>query len=80
LTAKIESLRAVIDAQQPHVLTLQEVGSESALGKLQAALLYKLPHRAVAEPDERGIRVAILSRRVMRDFAPTQTPSSSSTR
>src|SRR4029079_391740 len=46
--AKIESLRAVIDAQQPHVLTLQEVGSESALGKLQAALEHKLPHRAVA--------------------------------
>ena len=36
--AKIESLRAVIDAQRPHVLTLQEVGSESALAKLQAAL------------------------------------------
>jgi len=52
--AKIESLRAVIDAQRPHVLTLQEVGSESALAKLQAALEHKLPHRAVAEPDERG--------------------------
>jgi hypothetical protein len=31
-TTKIESLRAVIDAQQPHVLMLQEVGSESAQG------------------------------------------------
>ena len=39
--AKIESLRAVIDAQQPHVLALQEVGSESALGKLQAALEHR---------------------------------------
>ena len=65
--AKLESLRAVIDAQQPHVLALQEVGSESALGKLQAALEHKLPHRAVAEPDERGIRVAIISRRVLHD-------------
>ena len=65
--AKIESLRAVIDAQQPHVLTLQEVGSESALGKLQAALTHKLPHHAVAEPDERGIRVALISRRVLHD-------------
>ena len=67
--AKIESLRAVIDAQRPHVLTLQEVGSESALAKLQAALEHKLPHRAVAEPDERGIRVAIISRRVLHDPA-----------
>ena len=65
--AKLESLRAVIDAQQPHVLALQEVGSESALGKLQAALEHKLPHRAVAEPDERGIRVAIITRRVLHD-------------
>ena len=65
--AKIESLRAVIDAQRPHVLTLQEVGSESALTKLQAALEHKLAHRAVAEPDERGIRVAIISRRVLHD-------------
>jgi hypothetical protein len=52
--AKIESLRAVIDAQRPHVLTLQEVGSESALAKLQAALEHKLPHRAVAEPMSAG--------------------------
>jgi len=55
--AKIESLRAVIDAQRPHVLTLQEVGSESALAKLQAALEHKLPHRA------------IISRRVLHDPA-----------
>ena len=66
-SAKIESLRAVIDAEQPHVLTLQEVGSESALGRLQTALDLPMPHRAVAEPDERGIRVAIISRRVLHD-------------
>jgi hypothetical protein len=65
--AKIESLRAVIDAQQPHVLALQEAGSECALGKLRAAPEHKLPHRAVAAPDERGIRVAIIGRRVLHD-------------
>jgi hypothetical protein len=32
--AKIESLRAVIDAQQPHVLALQEVGSEGRAGEV----------------------------------------------
>jgi predicted extracellular nuclease len=67
LKAKIESLRSVIDEQKPHVLGLQEIGSESALGKLQAALKAPMPHRAVAEPDERGIRVAFLSRRVLHD-------------
>ena len=54
LKAKIESLRAVIDAQRPHVLALQEIGSESALGRLQAALTTPMPHRAVAAPDDRG--------------------------
>jgi hypothetical protein len=67
LKAKIESLRSVIDEQQPHVLGLQEIGSEAALGQLQAALKTPMPYRAVAEPDERGIRVAFLSRRVLHD-------------
>lgn len=70
LAAKIESLRAVIDAQRPHVLGLQEIGSESVLERLQAALTQPLPYRAVAEPDERGIRVAFISRLEIRD--PTQ--------
>ncbi len=43
LAAKIESLRAVIDEQQPHVLALQEIGSESALARLQAALSTPMP-------------------------------------
>jgi predicted extracellular nuclease len=34
-TARIESLRAVIGAQRPHVLALWEIGSESALGRLR---------------------------------------------
>jgi endonuclease/exonuclease/phosphatase family metal-dependent hydrolase len=67
LAAKIESLRAVIDEQQPHVLALQEVGSESALAKLQAALQLPMPHLALAPPDDRGIRVAFISRRVLHD-------------
>jgi predicted extracellular nuclease len=62
LAAKIESLRAVIDAQRPDVLGVQEIGSESALGRLQAALGQPLPHSALAAPDERGIRVAFVSR------------------
>jgi hypothetical protein len=57
----------VIDEQKPHVLGLQEIGSEAVLGRLQAALKTPLPYRAVAEPDERGIRVAFLSRRVLHD-------------
>ena len=67
LKAKIESLRSVIDEQKPHVLGLQEIGSEAALGRLQAALKTPMSHRAVAEPDERVIRVAFLSRRVLHD-------------
>jgi hypothetical protein len=56
LDAKIASLAAVIDDQEPHVVGLQEIGSESAPGKLQAALTTPMPHRAIGEPDERGIR------------------------
>jgi hypothetical protein len=52
LNSKIESLRAVIDAQKPHVLALQEIGSETALGRLQAALSLPMQYRAVAAPDE----------------------------
>ncbi len=67
LAAKIESLRAVIDEQQPHVLALQEIGSESALARLQAALTTPMPHRALAAPDDRGIRVAFISTRVLHE-------------
>ena len=67
LAAKIESLRAVIDAQRPDVLGLQEIGSESALERLQAALNHLLPHRAIAAPDDRGIRVAFISRHELHD-------------
>jgi hypothetical protein len=70
LSAKIESLRAVIDAQEPHVVALQEIGSESALALLQAALTKPIPHRVLAQPDDRGIRVGFISRRVLHDPIP----------
>jgi hypothetical protein len=58
LAAKIESLRAVIDAQRPHVLALQEVGGEGALQRLQQALTVPMPYQQLGIADERGIRVA----------------------
>jgi hypothetical protein len=67
LNDKIESLRAVIDDQKPHVLALQEIGSENALAGLQAALDLPMPRREVGEPDDRGIGVAFISRRVLHD-------------
>ncbi len=67
LTTKIASLTAVIDQEEPHVLALQEIGSESALARLQAALAVPMPHREIAAPDDRGIRVGFISRRVLHD-------------
>jgi endonuclease/exonuclease/phosphatase family metal-dependent hydrolase len=65
LAAKIESLKAVIDAERPHVLALQEIGREEALQRLQQALTVPMPHRQLGIADERGIRVAFLSRRAL---------------
>jgi endonuclease/exonuclease/phosphatase family metal-dependent hydrolase len=65
LAAKIESLRVVIDAQRPHVLALQEVGGEGALQRLQEALAVPMPYRQLGIADERGIRVAFISRRAL---------------
>jgi endonuclease/exonuclease/phosphatase family metal-dependent hydrolase len=59
--AKVASLAEVIDAIGPDVACLQEIGPGAVLEPLQAALARPLPHRAVGRPDERGIRVAILS-------------------
>jgi Endonuclease/Exonuclease/phosphatase family len=72
LAAKIESLKAVIDAQNPDVLALQEVGGEQVLARLQDPLAAPLPHRAVGIPDERGIRVALISRLELHDRADIQ--------
>jgi hypothetical protein len=65
LAAKIESLRAVIDAQRPHVLALQEIGREESLRRLQRALVVPMPYRQLGIADERGIRVAFISRRAL---------------
>lgn len=64
---KIRSLADLIDEHEPHVLGLQEVGSESALVALQDALTHTMRHRLLGRPDQRGIRVAWLSTRVLRD-------------
>jgi endonuclease/exonuclease/phosphatase family metal-dependent hydrolase len=58
---KLASLAGVIDQAQPHVLALQEVGPDGALGHLQAALTHQMPHAIEGQPDRRGIRVAFLS-------------------
>jgi hypothetical protein len=49
--AKIESLKSVIDAQNPDVVALQEVGGEQVLARLQERLMSPLPHRAIAIAD-----------------------------
>ena len=67
--AKVSSLAAVIDAIRPDVACLQEIGPGEVLQPLQGALARPLPHRAVGEPDDRGIRVAILSALPLADVA-----------
>lgn len=66
--AKIQSLAAVIEEAKPHVVGLQELGSEAALTALQDQLsTHRLRHRALSEPDSRGIRVGFISSRVLND-------------
>ncbi len=67
LNAKITALANVIDDAEPHVLALQEVGDDRALARLQAALSHEMPHRTLGVADGRGIRVAYLSTRVIRE-------------
>ena len=66
---KVSSLAAVIDAVGPDVACLQEIGPGEVLEPLQAALARPLPHRAAGAPDDRGIRVAILSALPLTDVA-----------
>lgn len=61
LDAKLRSLTAVIDAHNPDVVALQEVGGERVLARLQERLASPLPNRQLGIPDERGIRVALIS-------------------
>jgi endonuclease/exonuclease/phosphatase family metal-dependent hydrolase len=65
--SKVASLAAVIDVIAPDVACLQEIGSGDVLAPLQAALARPLRHRAIGQPDIRGIRVAMLSSRPLGD-------------
>lgn len=61
--AKLGSLAEVLDAQQPDVAALQELGPPEVLAQLQQRLGHQLPHQQLSEhPDGRGIRVGFLSR------------------
>jgi len=64
---KLASLAGVIDRAAPDVAALQEIGPD-VLGRLQAALTHRLPHAAVGDPDDRGIRVALLSTRPLAEI------------
>lgn len=66
-TDKVTALAAVIDALRPDVAVLQEVGQDAALAALQNALNHRMPHRIVGVADGRGIRVAMLSTRLLRN-------------
>jgi hypothetical protein len=65
---KLGALATLIDGVRPHLLALQEVGPEDALGRLQAALGHAMPHAAAGIPDDRGIRVALLSTEELTDI------------
>lgn len=80
LDAKIQALADIVDIARPHVLALQEVGDDAVVARFQQALTWRLPHRALGVPDDRGIRVAFCSARVIRrptdvwDFPPRLSP------
>lgn len=62
---KLDALAATIRSIQPDVIGLQEIGSEEALSDLVTRLTPSLgPLRQVCseEPDQRGIRCAVLTR------------------
>jgi hypothetical protein len=63
-TAKLDALAHTISRLDPDVLAIQEVGDPAALQDLVARLTGNW-HTALADPDGRGIRVGVLSRRVL---------------
>lgn len=74
---KLALLADVIDRLDPDVVALQEIGGEEPLHDLQEVLSGTYQHYAIsAFPDQRGIRVAFLSKHVvgeqvdMVDFPP----------
>jgi predicted extracellular nuclease len=70
--AKLAALAVVIDAVEPDVLALQEVGPEQVLADLNAACSIDFDNRLVGTPDRRGIRVALLSPRRLSNRVNTQ--------
>ena len=78
--AKLAAVAAVIDGVHPDVLALQEVGGDDVLADLDEACAAAFPHRVAGVPDDRGIRVALLSSRPLRgrrdttDFPPGVLP------
>ena len=71
--AKLAALAGVIDDVGPDVLALQEVGDPSVLADLDDACVTPLGHRAVGVPDDRGIRVALLSGRKLSNHQDIRT-------
>jgi endonuclease/exonuclease/phosphatase family metal-dependent hydrolase len=59
---KLTYLASVIAGVGVDIVCLQEVGGEQPLTDLVSALGGSLPHTAIGQPDERGIRVAVISR------------------
>jgi predicted extracellular nuclease len=70
---KMAALAGVIDAVEPDVLALQEVGPEEVLVDLNAACSIDFDHRLTGVADGRGIRVALLSPRRLSDRADVTT-------
>jgi endonuclease/exonuclease/phosphatase family metal-dependent hydrolase len=65
---KLARLSQTIGTIVPDVIALQELGHPDSLRDLQEALGGQYPHSAISShPDNRGIRVAILSRRQLSD-------------
>jgi endonuclease/exonuclease/phosphatase family metal-dependent hydrolase len=71
--AKLAALAAVIDRAEPDVLALQEVGPEQVLADLNAACTIDFDRRLVGSPDDRGIRVALLSPRRLSNRTDTRS-------
>jgi endonuclease/exonuclease/phosphatase family metal-dependent hydrolase len=59
---KLAYLASVVTDVAPDVVCLQEIGGETPLADLVSALGGSLPNTAIGEPDERGIRAAVISR------------------
>jgi hypothetical protein len=62
---KIAGLAEVINAVEPDLLALQEVGPEQVLADLNAACNIDFDNRLIGIPDGRGSRVALLSPRLL---------------